>query len=260
MKHGFSLVELSIVLVILGLLTGGILAGQSLIRASELRTVSTEYVRWAAATQTFRDKYSALPGDMINAERYWGQVAVADADCNTTASTGLPTCNGDGDGNVEVFSTRSREFYRYWQHLANAGLIEGSYNGIQPGAGVYGISPGTNAPGSKIASGAWTIYATADIILHGGWALNIFYPAGVTHFYHVGSTRGGSGGGLNGPLLKNEEAWNLDTKMDDGKPGTGKVTAFNNTQQSTCASSDTAASATYQLSVSGAACVLFLGI
>lgn len=58
-KRGFSLVELSIVLVILGLLTGGILAGQSLIRAAELRAVSTEYSRYATAVQSFRDKYFA---------------------------------------------------------------------------------------------------------------------------------------------------------------------------------------------------------
>ncbi len=55
MKNGFSLVELSIVLVILGLPTGGILAGQSLIRAAELRSVSTEYNRFVTATQSFRD-------------------------------------------------------------------------------------------------------------------------------------------------------------------------------------------------------------
>ena len=64
-QPGFSLVELSIVLVILGLLTGGILAGQSLIRAAELRSISTDYSRYIAAVQAFRDKYFALPGDSL---------------------------------------------------------------------------------------------------------------------------------------------------------------------------------------------------
>lgn len=67
MTRGFSLVELSIVLVILGLLTGGILAGQSLIRAAELRSVTTEYGRWVTAMHSFRDKYMAIPGDMRDA-------------------------------------------------------------------------------------------------------------------------------------------------------------------------------------------------
>ena len=72
MRSGFSLVELSIVLVILGLLTGGILAGQNLIRAAELRSVTTQFQNYHAAVMTFRDKYFALPGDMANAEDFWG--------------------------------------------------------------------------------------------------------------------------------------------------------------------------------------------
>ncbi len=72
MRHGFSLVELSIVLVILGLLTGGILAGKSLMRASELRAVSTEYQRYLTAAQSFRGKYFELPGDFSKAQSFWG--------------------------------------------------------------------------------------------------------------------------------------------------------------------------------------------
>ncbi|MBN9993879.1 prepilin-type N-terminal cleavage/methylation domain-containing protein, partial [Listeria monocytogenes] len=71
-KPGFSLIELSIVLVILGLLTGGILAGQSLIRAAELRSVGEEYQKNRTAVATFRDKYFAIPGDMTNATSFWG--------------------------------------------------------------------------------------------------------------------------------------------------------------------------------------------
>ena len=66
----FSLVELSIVLVILGLLVGGVLSGQSLIRAAELRSVTTEYSRYTTAISSFRDKYFALPGDMSNATSF----------------------------------------------------------------------------------------------------------------------------------------------------------------------------------------------
>ncbi|MGB1539971.1 MAG: prepilin-type N-terminal cleavage/methylation domain-containing protein, partial [Rickettsiales bacterium] len=57
MNRGFSLVELSIVLVILGLLTGGILGGQSLIRAAEMRAIATEYDAWKTAVNVFKDKY-----------------------------------------------------------------------------------------------------------------------------------------------------------------------------------------------------------
>ena len=63
-QRGFTLVELSIVLVILGLLVGGVLSGQSLIRAAELRAVSTEHSKFVTAMNSFRDKYFAAPGDM----------------------------------------------------------------------------------------------------------------------------------------------------------------------------------------------------
>jgi prepilin-type N-terminal cleavage/methylation domain-containing protein len=70
-KSAFSLVELSIVLVILGLLVGGVLAGQSLIRAAQLRAVTAQVGQYAAASKTFRDKYFALPGDLPNATSFW---------------------------------------------------------------------------------------------------------------------------------------------------------------------------------------------
>jgi len=71
-KTAFSLVELSIVLVILGLLTGGVLTGQNLIRAAELRAVTTEFNAYQTAANTFKDKYFAIPGDMTNATDFWG--------------------------------------------------------------------------------------------------------------------------------------------------------------------------------------------
>ena len=74
-SSAFTLVELSIVLVIIGLLVGGVLSGKSLIRASELRAVASEFSYYKIAIGNFKDKYSALPGDMRNAVTYWGAAA-----------------------------------------------------------------------------------------------------------------------------------------------------------------------------------------
>lgn len=131
-QSGFSLVELSIVLVILGLLTGGILGGQALIRAAELRSVSTEYTKYTTAVYTFRDKYFALPGDMTNASAFWtvadGDGSGRDIPCRTAmrVSTTNGTCNGNGDGILNQV-VNIDEAHTFWNHLFRAGLIEGRF-------------------------------------------------------------------------------------------------------------------------------------
>ena len=222
MKRGFSLVELSIVLVILGLLTGGILAGQSLIRASELRAVTAEYQRYAASTQTFRDKYFAYPGDFRDATKFWSrQINAAHCPTNSgvaTINASSGACDGDGDGLMDyaVAGTEAGEMFQFWRHLALAGLIEGSYTGLA-GAGDFRQSDvGINIPKSKISTGGWggVRYSGSfagdanDFAIDVG---NMFEYGGQTVWYPSGG------------ILRPEEAWNIDTKMDDGKPASGKV-------------------------------------
>lgn len=119
--HAFSLVELSIVLVILGLLVGGILAGQSLIHAAELRKMSAFITNTRTAHNAFKDRYFALPGDFDNATGVWGRSNASDWHSTCSAQPGTPsatgTCNGDGNGWVT-------ESQGYWEHLKLAGLIE----------------------------------------------------------------------------------------------------------------------------------------
>lgn len=242
--RAFSLVELSIVLVILGLLVGGVLSGQSLIRASELRAASTEYSRWMTASQSFRDKYLALPGDMTNAIAFWGPTAA----CPGTAGTGTQTCNGNGDGRIDGPAAASQygEWFTFWQHLANAGLIEGSYNGR---AGATGLDHTTtrNAPKSKLGNGLW-------FVAHDASAGAAFFPVAVArNNFRVGVPIAGAWPG--NPIMKPEELWNIDTKLDDGKPGLGAVTTTLLSYGPTCASTSTASSAEYSLSISTAQCV-----
>lgn len=251
---GFSLVELSIVLVILGLLTGGILAGQSLIRAAELRAVSTEYAKYITASQSFRDKYLALPGDMVNATQFWGRLN-SNADCvtNSSAAVATPgTCDGNGDGSISYQNAagQSQEGFQYWRQLANAGLIEGTYTGIAGPATLYDTLAGTNAPGSKLANAGWGINTINYVDGSTGTDFTGYY--GVYYFI------GGKGNGTPpwNPVMKPEEAWNIDTKMDDGKPGTGKLLAG---ERPTCtnATSATDYSAQYALNTSASTCKLY---
>jgi len=251
-QHAFSLVELSIVLVILGLLTGGILGGQALIRAAELRAASTEYQRWVAATQTFRDKYFSLPGDMTNATAFWGKDnALCSGDSGTTATPG--TCNGDGDGNIEMGSATAGatgEMFRYWQQLAMAGLIEGTYTGAN-GGDADATTLGVNVPRSKISTAGWTLINNIPV------TSNFFAITPTnqnTFFFGAVVTSDITSLGI----LRPEELWNLDTKMDDGKPARGKVIAARITT-CTVAANTTDFNADYRLdSTSSTACAMMV--
>ena len=238
-RQGFSLVELSIVLVILGLLTGGILAGQSLIRASELRSITTQLAQYNTAVQAFSEKYDGLPGDLDNAEDFWGEQHATPATCRTTASSGTLTCNGNGDGLV-IDNPESNESYRFWQHLVNAGLIEGSYNGITQGSTAFS-STSANSPAGKISNTLWFAwnwnlgYATGN-----GSLFSIEYGNYLLLGAPVANTL------PSGSVLTPAETWNIDTKIDDGKPASGEVVNFYTTACVT-ASSKTDFNATYSL-------------
>ena len=251
MKHAFSLVELSIVLVILGLLTGGILGGQSLIRAAELRAVSTEFQRYSAAAYSFRDKYFAVPGDMTNATSFWGKDAT---NCNSQpGNAGTPgTCNGNGDGAVD-FATAANatsEIFQFWKHLALAGLIEGTYNGLSGSAGLYAIDVGVNVPRSRLQNAAW--YASTNRNYPGD-ANSFRYD--LDNYFIIELAPSG------GPILRPEEAWGIDTKVDDGRPASGKVVAryWNNlcTAPNTGVASNTNLDASYRLSDTALRCSLY---
>ncbi len=116
-QQGFTLLELSIVLVIIGLIIGGITAGQELIRSAELNSVASDIAKFKVANNTFKLKYNAMAGDMDNAQSYWP----------SCVDVTLNACNGDSNGVLNSFS----EQQRFWQHLSLAGVINGSYTGGQ---------------------------------------------------------------------------------------------------------------------------------
>jgi prepilin-type N-terminal cleavage/methylation domain-containing protein len=218
-RTGFSLIELSIVLVILGLLAGGILAGQSLIHAAELRKTNTDLSRIQTAIHTFRDKYFALPGDMPNATQFW-QIQMGstgnDDSCYSSPSTSTRTCNGNGDGMIHMgYSTITHaERARAWQHLANAGLIEGSYSGYQGPAGGENRYGGVNALKAPFGNSHYNL-------AYGGATSSDtrYFPTPVGNLLEM--TRDFNVTEAQRDILKAEDVWNIDTKIDDGKPAYG---------------------------------------
>lgn len=215
MRRGFSLVELSIVLVILGLLTGGILMGQSLIRSSQLRAVSTEAHKFSGALEQFRDKYNGIAGDIDNAVSIWGDNATACSDGNGANNGDPGTCNGNNNGYFEwgaAAANATSEVLQTWNQLALGGFIEGSFLGTYDSSG--GWTSGKSYPMSRLPDALW---ANNTAINYAGDASA--YALDYGNFIEIGASANGI------PPLSPDEAYNIDRKIDDGIPSGGMVIA-----------------------------------
>ncbi len=117
MKHkqsGFTLVEIAIVLVIVGLILGGVLKGQEMISNAKVRNVVDQTTAIQTAVYAFQDRYRSLPGDY------------AQASTNIPGVTGGAN-GGNGNGNGLVNTNDDRGLI--WLHLSSAGYITGNFDG-----------------------------------------------------------------------------------------------------------------------------------
>jgi prepilin-type N-terminal cleavage/methylation domain-containing protein len=256
-QGGFTLVELAVVLVIIGLIIGGVLTGSALIRAAELQSVMRDMSNFSAAVTTFQLKYNAIPGDMANATNIWGS---ASGGCPFGAGTGTQTCDGDGNGFISAppddpANVMQHEEYHAWQHLSDAGYIQGHYTGLTAGTG-WTAKPGVNVPASRLGGGGYSLlymgvqqYATPDrAVFNGSYGHTIIYGTAADGYQ------------LLNPVISTQDAQSLDNKMDDGKPGTGKVLsmASSSTFAPNCASaaSNSPETAAYRMDQGGPVCTM----
>ena len=205
-SSGFTLIELAVVLIIIGLLTGGVFTGQSMLQNARLASIGTGIERFRQATGSFQSQYQQLPGDFTGAVAIWS----TDASCPNTSYNSVAkilTCNGTGDGTIAGY-----ERFRYWQHLSNAQLIDGSYSGTAD-ASANGVA-GVNVPELAIKNSEVLISYLGTT--NGDTAL---FDDQYGHAFILA----GSG---NIPLLTVEEAKNMDKKYDDGMAATGTIKTY----------------------------------
>ena len=204
-ESGFTLIELSIVLVIIGLIVGGILSGQQLIKSAEIRATMKQVEGFNIAVNAFRNKYDSLAGD-APAER-----APFGATTGATSATAYGDDNGiltDTTGSTTV-ATLQYELTMFWEHLSMAQLIEGHYDDNE-----VATNPLTSTVPRAVANKAK------------GWGV---YSANGTNYFYLGLAATGpavsTGTAATDGTLTGPDARIIDTKMDDSLPDSGVVQA-----------------------------------
>src|ERR1039457_705968 len=113
-QTGFTLIELAIVLVIIGLLLGGVLKGQELIQSAKIKNVVADFSGTTVGYYGYQDRYKAIPGDDNGADGRWT----------------LTGTNGNGDSVLGgLFDATSGESFNFWLHMRKAGFVGGSGGG-----------------------------------------------------------------------------------------------------------------------------------
>jgi prepilin-type N-terminal cleavage/methylation domain-containing protein len=203
-QAGFTLVELAIVMIIIGLLIAGVLKGQALIGNAKVTSQVAQIKSIDAATSTFKDMYAALPGDIAN-------VAARLPNC-----AGGCAVNGNGDGSIGPVTFNAApalEQLTYFWHLSAADLV----TGINP---ALGLVWGGQFPSAKVNGGLHVGTLAGGAVPNNGLGIA------------AGSVMGGLYVALhntpNGAVAATgafdaNTAQRIDTKIDDGVPTSGNV-------------------------------------
>lgn len=193
-QQGFTLVEIAIVMVIIGLLLGAVLKGQNLINSARVRSMADQNSSVQAAYYGFIDRYRAVPGDM---DKDKAQAAIGSQNLITKVG-------GDGNGNLSAGATIESypEASALWAHLSAANFIVGSYEGD------------ATADTNYVANDDAPVNAFGGRVIL--WRTKSYLPSATA------TTRLGFVVGRSAPASVLVE---LDSKVDDGKPESGVLRA-----------------------------------
>jgi prepilin-type N-terminal cleavage/methylation domain-containing protein len=209
-NNAFTLVELAIVIVIIGLLVGGVLQGQELITQAKIRAQIKQLAEYDTAIISFKGKYGFLPGDIPYdligryglVDRYLG---------NTNIHNGNGLVN-DSAGSAPMTHAWGEALF-FFRHLEKSKLIKASF----PRTGnQYAV--GLQFPLAKLGNGGFLYTSMADGNLYAFLGLNKKDDDAVSNIHNMAALS-------IAPLLSTNEAFGIDDKIDDGNPLLGKVRA-----------------------------------
>ena len=249
-KHeiGFTLIELSIVLVIIGLVVGGVLVGQDLIKSAEVRAQISQIEKFNTAVNTFQGKYGYLPGDIP--DPYATQFGFQARGYNSQ----FPPPNagmGDGDGmiaggiNAALYGwIQGGEPVAVWSDLSTAKLIEGNYigdpaNWYSSDASLSNGSLSKFIPVAKIGNNT-SVYTLSAFNKSVGYNLDPYFAS--NNFFSVSAVSliafrskavpcgsyascAGDSNTISNTGIPVTQAYAVDKKIDDGLPTHGNVRA-----------------------------------
>ena len=195
-QRGFTLIELSIVLVLIGLIVGGVLKGQQLIASTRLKMTVAQVDATKAAVNTFQDKYISLPGDLVNTSLI--NATLLPGDGNGTVGLLLASPWGVTPGNN---AAGNPEFGYFWMHLSASQLLGGVTDLATPPTGIQGVLS------AKVSGGAFeVVYGT-----FGGIS---------GHYLRL---QAGTAAVPTMDILSPTGAAEIDRKYDDGVANTGAI-------------------------------------